>query len=214
MLIQSFPSGPFETNAYVVACAETHEAAILDPAPYSAAAVIAFIKEKQLKPRFLILTHSHWDHIADAVSLKATFHTPIYVHPLDEPNLKSPGADQLPYWIPIEGVLADKFLNEGDTVVLGKVKFEVIHTPGHTPGGICLWCREEGILFSGDTLFQGSFGNISFPTSDPQAMWESLAKLAKLPSDTIVYPGHGSPTLIGKESWLSHAKQYFGGNSL
>lgn len=211
MIIKAIPSGPFETNAYIIACENTRIAAIIDPAPESFDAILCFLKEFNLKPEKIILTHSHWDHIADVAKLKQHYSIAIYIHKEDEENLKTPGSDGLPCWITIPKTNPDHYLNEGDKVQLGLLEFEVIHTPGHTPGGICLYNEKEKILFSGDTLFKGSIGNISFPTAQPKRMWESLKKLEKLPKDTAVYPGHGSHTTIGAESWLKNAEQIFGG---
>ncbi|MGA8163670.1 MAG: MBL fold metallo-hydrolase [Waddliaceae bacterium] len=206
-----FPSGPLATNAYVVSCSETHEAAIVDPAPDSSTAIISYINKNVLKPTHMLITHSHWDHIGDAAQLKEAFHLPVLIHALDVPNLQKPGTDGLPGMLPIKGVEADKLLCEGDIVSVGSKRLEVIHTPGHTPGGVCFYCKEEGILLSGDTLFKGSIGNLSFPTADPRKMWSSLEKLAILPPDTKVYPGHGPKTTIGEEHWLPRAKELFGG---
>ena len=212
MTIQRFPSGPFETNAYVVSCPITKKAAIIDPAPESFEAITAYLSQHQLTPDKILLTHSHWDHIADVAALKKHYSIPVFVHPEDAPNLEQPGSDGLPYWIALEGVKPDGFLMEQNQITIGDLTFNIIHTPGHTPGGICLYDKEQGILFSGDTLFRGSIGNLSFPTSKPDLMWGSLEKLAKLPPETIVYPGHGPSTTIAKESWLPQAKQIFGKN--
>jgi len=213
MIIQPFPSGPFETNAYVVACSKTREAAIIDPAPESAEKVIDFITKEDLTPIAMLITHSHWDHIGDAFKLKEHYSIPVYIHSLDVPNLKQPGSDGLPMWIDIRGVVPDKTFSEGDLIKIGTIEFKVIHTPGHTPGGVCFYSEKQSVLLSGDTLFKGSIGNLSFPTSVPNAMWGSLEKLAKLPAQTIVYPGHGPSTTIGKESWLSKAQELFGFSS-
>lgn len=210
MIVQNFPSGPFETNAYVVACPATHQAAIVDPAPSSFESIKSYITQHQLTVDKILLTHSHWDHIADTAALKKYYHLPVFIHPQDAPNLEQPGSDGLPCWIPIEGVKPDIFLNEHDKIPVGNVIFEVIYTPGHTPGGVCFYAKEQRVLFSGDTLFRGTIGNLSFPTSKPALMWSSLDKLAKLPPETIVYPGHGPATTIGAESWLANAKQIFG----
>lgn len=209
MKVQAFPSGPFDTNAYVVACEKTGQAAIVDPAPNCADAVKVYLSENQYLPKKILLTHSHWDHIADTALLKAFYQIPVFVHPLDAPNLESPGADRLPCWIDIEGVKPDGFLNDHDTVRIGNAPFTVIHTPGHSPGSICLYNQEDHLLISGDTLFHGSIGNLSFPTSQPELMAHSLEKLAKLPANTKVYPGHGPATTIGQERWLPNAKQLF-----
>ena len=120
MIIQTFPSGPFETNAYIVACKETRKAAIIDPAPNSADAIIGFLSERNLRPKMILITHSHWDHIGDTAQLKVKFHTPIYIHALDVPNLKNPGSDGLPYWGEIEGVLPDKNSTYGYTRTRGE----------------------------------------------------------------------------------------------
>jgi len=210
MFIQPIPSGPFETNAYVVACTDTSEALIIDPAPESAATVAACLSANLLRPTCILLTHSHWDHIADTAKLKQLLKVPVFVHEDDAENLSHPGSDGLPCWIAIEGVLPDGFFREGHLLTCGKLKFQVIHTPGHTPGGVCFYEAHEHVLISGDTLFKGSIGNLSFPTARPALMWPSLDKLAKLPPETVVYPGHGPKTTIKAESWLPEAQRIFG----
>lgn len=210
MFIQAFPSGPFSTNAYVVASAETREAAILDPAPDSSLQIQTFLTDHQLKAQKILLTHSHWDHIADVKQLKEKYQIPVYIHPLDASNLQKPGTDGLPCWIFISGVQPDVLLEEGMQVSIGELNFQVLHTPGHSPGCVCFYEPQQHILFSGDTLFKGTIGNLSFPTSQPALMWPSLAKLAQLPPHTRVFPGHGPSTTIGAESsWLLDAKNLF-----
>ena len=208
--IFSFPSGPFATNAYVVVCTSSKEIAIIDPAPESASAIIRFIENKNLIPKKIILTHSHWDHIADTAILADKFHLPVFIHKEDAPNLITPGSDGLPCWISIPGRTPTEYLQDEAEVMIGKSKWKVIHTPGHSPGSICLYCADTSLLLSGDTLFQGTIGNLSFPTSEPKRMWPSLQKLAKLPQDTQVFPGHGPATTIGQETWLPKAEELFG----
>ncbi len=159
----------------------------------------------------LLLTHSHWDHTADMAFLKKKLRVPLFVHKLDAPNLGAPGSDGLPLLTDIVPVEPDHFLEDGQQISVGKLKLEVLHTPGHSPGGVCFYLPEENTLISGDTLFQGTIGRLDFPNSSPERMWESLDKLAQLPSETRVIPGHGEETTIGKEDWLSNAKAYFGG---
>ena len=210
MLIQVFPSGPFSTNAYVVACPLTREAAIFDPAPDSAVAIQAFLSDQQLKPQKILLTHSHWDHIADVQQLKEFYQIPVAIHPLDAPNLQRPGADGLPCWITIPSVQPDILLEEGMQVPVGNLVFHVLYTPGHSPGCVCFYESQQQMLISGDTLFKGTIGNLSFPTSQPDLMWSSLAKLARLPPQTRIFPGHGPATTLAAESaWLSDAKKLF-----
>lgn len=209
MIIQVFPSGPFSTNAYVAACVHTREAAIIDPAPDSALKIESFLSEQNLKPQKILLTHSHWDHIADVRPLKEKYHIPVFIHPLDAPNLQQPGADGLPCWINISSVQPDDFLEEGKAVKIGKLSFQVLHTPGHSPGCVCFFEPQQEVLFSGDTLFQGTIGNLSFPTSQPSLMRSSLAKLAQLPPQTRLFPGHGPSTTIQAESEWLDAKKLF-----
>ena len=183
---------------------------VVDPAPGSFGPISTYLQENSLIPDKLILTHSHWDHTAETSLFKKKFNLPVYIHESDVGNLETPGSDGLPCWISIEGVKPDVLLKEGDIVSVGDLNFEVIHTPGHTPGGICLHCKEQHTLISGDTLFQGTIGNLSFPTARPHLMWKSLEKLAQLPPQTKVYPGHGPSTTIGAETWLADAENLFG----
>lgn len=211
MFLQPFPSGPFQTNAYLLGCSQTKEAVVIDPAPGSFDKVSAVIDKEKWKLIAIWFTHSHWDHIADAAKFKERYQvTMLAIHPYDAPNLEHPGADRLPCWISISEVMPTRLLNEGDCLSVGNLKFQVICTPGHTPGGVCFYCPEEKCLLSGDTLFQGTIGNISFPTSRPHLIWSSLEKLSKLPQETRVYPGHGPSTTIGAEEWLSRAEEVFG----
>jgi hydroxyacylglutathione hydrolase len=207
MIIKTFTSGPVATNCYLVGCPETHEAAVID-APQGVASKI--LKEDEWTIKKIFITHSHWDHTADAAKLKQTLQVPLYIHPYDEENLKRPGSDKLPLFFSVDAAQADGFLEEGETFRIGKLELKIIETPGHSPGGVCLWFPKEKVLFSGDTLFQGSMGRIDFPTSSPTQMWESLKKLAKLPPDTKVYPGHGPPTTIAAEGWIERAETIFG----
>lgn len=210
MFIQVFPSGPFSTNSYVVACSHSREAAIIDPAPDSASAIEAFLTQQNFNPQKILLTHSHWDHIADVNHLKEKYALPVLIHSLDVPNLQHPGTDGLPCWIHIIGVEPDILLQEGEQIKVGELSFQVLHTPGHSPGCICFFEPQQHVLFSGDTLFKGTIGNLSFPTSQPTLMSSSLAKLAQLPPQTRVFPGHGPSTTIQAESeWLCDPKKLF-----
>lgn len=205
-----FPSGPFETNAYILYCPETRDAVFIDPAPSSYHSLENFIEKNNLTPKGIWITHSHWDHTADTARLKRRYCIPVSIHPEDAENLKDPGSDKLPCWIDIEPVNPQHFFSDGETLTLGKLTVQVIHTPGHTPGGVSFYLPKEKLLFSGDTLFAGTIGNLSFPTARPPLMWKSLAILARLPSDTIVLPGHGFSTTIGQETWLDRAEEHFG----
>lgn len=205
--VQCFPSGPFETNAYLLTCNETGKGIFIDPSPGSADSLTT--AAGSVKIEAILLTHSHWDHIADLKKLKKSFDIPVYVHPSDRENVMNPGSDGIPMMMFIEGVEPEFDLKEGQIIPVGHLELRVIETPGHSPGGVCFYLEKEKIIFTGDTLFKGSIGNISLPTADRVAIWRSLEKLEKLPSDTVVYSGHGPSTTIGDESWLSRARELF-----
>ena len=209
MIVYKFPSGPLETNAILVACAKTKRGAVIDPSFESTDALLQQAAESGIVIEKILLTHSHWDHFADAYPLKMRTSALVYVHPLDAKNVENPGSDRIPLFFPIHSVKPDRLLKEGDLIQVGDLTLLVIHSPGHSPGSVCFYLREQNILFSGDTLFQGSIGNLHLPTSEPSLMWESLRKLAQLPKETRVVPGHGADTLIGKEEWLLRAEEIF-----
>ena len=209
MLLEVFPSGPAETNAYLIGCPTTNRAVVID-VPFGSAEALSLRAQKlSLHIEMILLTHSHWDHIAEVSELKQMLKIPIYIHKDDEGNLEKPGSDRLPLFFPLQGVKPDGYLNEGQVLNVGTLRIEVIHTPGHTPGGVCFYLPDEKVLFSGDTLFRGTIGNLSFPTARPALMWDSLKKLAALPVETKVYPGHGEPTTIGREQWIAQAQGRF-----
>lgn len=210
MILEVFPSGPIDTNGILIGCPKTKKAAIIDAPQDVTPLLLSRVEELGLTVEMLLLTHSHQDHIADVALIKKKFKIPVYIHPLDAPNLEEPGADLLPIFIQVKPVKPDHLLADGQVIELGSLTFKVIHTPGHTPGGVCFYSEEDNLLLSGDTLFRGSCGRIDFPLSSPADMWRSLKKLAALPLVTRVYSGHGDPTTIGKEShWLIDAERRF-----
>ncbi len=211
MIVKTFCSGPVETNCVLLGCSETGKAVIFDAPPESGKKLLKEIKKADLQVEKLLLTHSHWDHTGDLAFLKKELSVPVFVHELDAENVRSPGSDGLPNFLDIEPASVDGYLVDGQVLKVGNLSMEVIHTPGHTPGGVCFYLKEENLLISGDTLFQGSIGRIDLPTARPALMWTSLERLSHLPPKTRVIPGHGGETTIGAESWLGNAKQYFGG---
>jgi hydroxyacylglutathione hydrolase len=206
MILKVFVSGPLANNVILLSSEKMKKAAVVDPASGSFKKIMAYIQEQGLQLESIFITHSHWDHIGDVAKLKEETGAKVFVHKLDSPSLKVPESD----FLPIRGVEADKNYADGDKIQVGEIEIEIIHTPGHSPGSICLYIPKEKTLISGDTLFAGSMGKISFSSSRPDLMWDSLKKLSQLPKDTIVYPGHGATTTIGKESWLANAKEIFG----
>jgi len=211
VLIQVFSTGPIQTNTVLLSCIKTHQAVIIDVPFESAPPLLEAIKKHALHPQMIILTHSHWDHTGGAAELKKQLNIPLYVHVEDAPNVEAPGFDGLPLFFPVQAVKPDGFLTEGQKISIGSLQIEVFHTPGHTPGGLCFWLNQEKVLISGDTLFRGTMGNLSFPTACPLLMWASLEKIGKLPLETRVIPGHGEETTIKDEQWIMYAKEKFGG---
>jgi len=199
IFVETFCAGPIETNAVLIGCLVTGQAAIIDSPAGSTSMIFKALEKKSLKLEMVLFTHSHWDHIADAALLKKQTQVPCYIHAEDAGNLENPGSDLLPLFFPIEGIKPDRFLVDGQVLRLGELAIKVIHTPGHTPGGVCFWLEKEKILISGDTLFRGTIGNLSLPTARPEKMRASLHRLSQLPPDTRVIPGHGEETTIGAE---------------
>lgn len=209
MFLLSKSLGPYETNAYVLGCEKTGEVAFID-APLGASIWYQeVLKEHKLKPDKLLLTHSHWDHIADAAAIKEALGIKLYVHPRDQKNLIEPGSDGLPLFLSIPPIKPDMLIEEGEYISVGQLNLLVLETPGHSLGSVCFYLPSEKVIFTGDTLFKGSIGNVSFPYSSEEKMWESLQKIERLPKETTVYPGHGKSTTLKEENWLPRAKELF-----
>ena len=199
MTYEIFASGPIETNSILVYAEESPHALLFDAPLGCVEHWQGRLKSLGKTLSTLLITHSHWDHIGDAALAKATWKMPIGIHEEDEGNLKHPGSDGLPRFFSFEGVPPDFYVAEGEKKSYGGYAVEVIHTPGHTPGGVCFYLPQFGIVVSGDTLFQGSIGRLDLSTARPKLMGASLKKVLQLPKETIVLPGHGDPTTIGEE---------------
>ena len=204
MEIHTFELGSFQVSAYVVVAGE--EAMIVD-APEGADEIIAFCDRRKLVPRVLVNTHGHADHIiANAAMKKHWKDLAIVIGEGDAPMLGSPTKNLsilLMSWI--KSPAADRLLADSDTVAVGEMKFQVLATPGHTPGGISLYCPEaadgRGAVFTGDALFAGGIGRTDFPGGDYDLLLASIRKkLFTLPPDTVVYPGHGPASTVGEEA--------------
>jgi hydroxyacylglutathione hydrolase len=152
-----------------------------------------------------VSTHGHWDHIGDNAAVSEHTGAAIAVHPLDRDRLTNPQ----PLWAPFEippSVPAVE-LAEGGEIRFGDIRLTVLHTPGHTEGSVCLLAPDDGVLYSGDTLFAGGWGRVDLPGGDPAQMAESLARLATLEDAISVLPGHGPATTIGRErAWIELVK--------
>lgn len=188
----------FATNCYVLGCSESKEGIIIDPGG-EANRILDVVQKHGLRIRYIINTHAHVDHIGANGLLKEATGATLAIHPADAESLKNPMQSLLA----LTGKLKpspppDMLVNEGDIIKAGSLEVEVIHTPGHTPGGISLKVGPN--LFTGDSLFAGSIGRTDFPGGSYKTLIESIAcKLLRYPDATIIYPGHGPSSTIGEE---------------
>ena len=195
VLIKLFRVNRFGVNCYVVC--HQGEAVIVDPGGPSES-VLQFLEEEGLKVVAIINTHGHADHIAGNSWFVEKTAAPLFIHEADVEFLSDPAmhlGPKIRLDVPVSR--ADRLLRDGDAIQIGETSLTVMHTPGHTGGGVAL-CG-PGFVLSGDTLFKESVGRWDFPQSDEQALQRSLLRLAQLPPETVVYPGHGPSTTISHE---------------
>lgn len=178
-------------NCYIIQDEKTKETMIIDPGNVPEN-LIEVLDAMQVKMKYILLTHCHGDHIGGVSKIKEKYGGKVLIHTKDALGLKDISIN-LSTHIGLEPIILqeDARINDGDLLHVGNLEFQVIHTPGHTCGSISLYCEQEKMLFSGDTLFRGSWGRIDLPTSSFEDIISSITnKLIKLPTDTIVYPGH------------------------
>ena len=190
-----------ETNCYIVFDQESKETMVVDPAG-DVDRIIEMINILQGNLKYIFLTHCHGDHIAGVKELREKMGGKVLIHRLDVEGLNNKEINLTEFMdgLPEIEIDADSRLDDGDLIHVGNLEFKVIHTPGHTKGGCSLYLESEKLLFSGDTLFRGTWGRTDLPTSDFRDIISSIInKLLVLPDDTIVYPGHGKSTMIENE---------------
>jgi len=198
VIITTLPVGPIMANCFIVGCEETLAAAVIDPGD-EADRILMSLAESKLMLKYIINTHGHFDHVGANRPLKDATGAPILIHALDAPMLNHLSASAAAWGLATENSPPpDRMIEAGDTITFGKITLTVIHTPGHTPGGISL--RTDGHVFVGDTLFAGSIGRTDFPGGDFETLRASIQnKLFLLGDDVQVYTGHGPQTTIGQE---------------
>ena len=198
MIIKKILVGSMGANCYVVGCEETKKAAVLDPGG-EPREILDFVEKNGLTVLYIIDTHGHIDHIAGNDQMREATGAKLLIHELDANMLENPKLN-LSAFMGYEGRFkpADQLLTDGDVIEIGTVNLEVIHTPGHTRGGICL--VTEGAVFTGDTLFSSSIGRTDFPGGDYDTIINSIkTKLVPLGDELAVYPGHMGASTIAQE---------------
>lgn len=202
MKIDRLILGSFQTNAYVVRRDEEATECLIVDTGLDSRELLAFLEDRQLTPTAVVLTHGHADHIAGLPLLRQRYaEIQVYVHRLDADLLTDPDANlSVLSGMRFQTDPADVLLDDGDTVTAAGITLKVLHTPGHTPGGICLYAESEGVVFAGDTLFAEGVGRSDFPGGDGRQLIRSIqTRLLTLPDKTAIYPGHAMRTTIAHE---------------
>lgn len=205
MKVATFKLILFEVNCYVVYDPVEKKAAIIDPGIVDQREIDAidnFLSKNELEVVAIINTHLHIDHVVANSGLASKYNAPVLAHEGDSPLGDRLMAQAQQFGLPfrIENAGVTRYLSDGETIQIGSGELKVIHLPGHSPGGIGLYDAKDGFLFSGDSLFDGSIGRTDLPGGNLAKLLESIKKrLYTLPDNTVIYPGHGPATTIGKE---------------
>ena len=193
--------GPIATNVHLLADVRSREAIAIDTATPSLAWIADELAARDWTLKLIVSTHAHWDHIGDNAAVAAHTGAEIAAHPLERSRLERPEPIFAPFEIPPSVPAVE--LAEGGTIRFGAIRLSVLHTPGHTEGSVCLLAEDEGLLYSGDTLFEAGWGRVDLPGGDAEAMVDSIARLTGLEDRIAVFPGHGGATTIGRErAWM------------
>jgi glyoxylase-like metal-dependent hydrolase (beta-lactamase superfamily II) len=198
MLIKTLMVGPLQVNCFIAACEKTRKAAVIDPGG-DGERILKVIEGAGLQLEMIINTHGHFDHLGGNQLLVERTGAQLLIHEGDLPLLRRAADHAAAYGLPaVPSPEPSRTLEDGEKLLLGDLELEVIHVPGHSPGGICLLA--EGHLFSGDALFAASIGRTDLPGGDHNTLIEGIRRrLLVLPDETVVHPGHGPDTTIGRE---------------
>lgn len=208
MIVKNMILGELGTNCYIVYDEDTKDAAVIDPADRGDL-IAAYIEENSLKLSAIYLTHGHFDHMSGADELRSLTGVKLYCPEGDLAVIEDPELNvSMLFTGRAVSCKADEPLTEGSVIKIGIHEGKVLFTPGHTPGGVCFYFEEDGILFSGDTVFEGSVGRTDLPGCSGSSLMKSIkTKILPLPDDVEIYPGHGGMTTIGDEKKYN---PYFG----
>ncbi len=202
MILETLTVGPLGVNCYLVGDDETRETLVIDPGG-DAREILDTLRHGRLTPIAIVATHAHFDHLLALEEVRAETRAPFLLHADEAETLAHAAMGARLFGFAFAPPApADRLLREGDAVNAGALAFQVLHTPGHSPGGMCLW--RDNHVFVGDTLFQGGIGRVDLPGGDYATLMRSIRdKLLTLPDATIVHPGHGAATTIGEERQLN-----------
>lgn len=192
--------GPFQENSYVLGDPETKDAILVDPGD-EPEAIEALLEKEGLTPRYILNTHAHIDHVGAVAHFQRERSLPFHLHPGDREWLESLPLQGRMFGVPTSDVpKVDGWISDGDVFEFGTKRIEVIHTPGHSPGGCCLWLPADRVLITGDTLFAGSIGRTDFPGGSLEVLVASIRdRIFPLGDDVTFYSGHGPPSTLGEE---------------
>lgn len=197
MIVHTLTVGPLEENAYVVVDETTRRAIVIDPGD-EAERILGTVRDERAELDAIWLTHAHMDHVGAIGAIVRETKVPIHVHPRERPIYDSAAQHAMVFGLRIEQPPPpNRELAEGDALHVGTLRFSVMHVPGHAPGHVII--HGNGVAFVGDCLFAGSIGRTDLPLADGRQLERSLDRICALPDETIVYPGHGPATSIGRE---------------
>jgi hydroxyacylglutathione hydrolase len=198
LIIKTLAVGPIQANCFILGCEDTLEAVVIDPGE-EGDRILQTVADSNLIVKYIINTHGHMDHVSANKRINEVTGAPIFIHALDAPMLDQVADSAAAWGLKADNSPApDRELQDGDQVTFGKITLTVLHTPGHTLGGISLYAKDD--VFVGDTLFAGSIGRTDFPGGSFETIKESIQqKLFKLGDDVRVHTGHGPTTTIGQE---------------
>jgi hydroxyacylglutathione hydrolase len=199
VILHTIHVGITQTNCYVVGCEETHEGAVIDPGG-NPKRILKAVEESGLTIHYVLNTHCHFDHMGANAAVVAATGAPLALHPAELPILQARGGAAW-FGVPVkESPMPDMELEDGQVLEVGTLRFQVLHTPGHSPGGVTFYLEEEGVAFDGDVLFQMGVGRTDLPGGDWDTLVRSIREvLFALPDDTVLYSGHGPKTTVGRE---------------
>ncbi len=198
MIVKMLIVGPIMANCYIVGCNRTNEAVVIDPGD-EGERILSVVADESLTVKYILNTHGHFDHVGANREIKEKTGADLMIHAEDAPMLQQLSSSAAAWGFhAVDSPPPDRKIKEGDEITFGEITMKVLHTPGHTPGGVAFYT--DGCVFVGDTLFMGSIGRTDFPGGDYDTLIQSVkTRLFTLPEETKVYPGHNHETTIGRE---------------